>query len=729
MLHEPYKHRESQSRIIHLPAAPMASAGDDARVDLKELIHIVKRRRNTIFWVAAIPTMAALLYGLLAQPLYTASTQLLIDPRDRRIITNEVTPEGLAPDGGIAVVESQLLVVTSDTVLRRVITRENLGTDPEFGGPPTGVTALLYRAAGSLGLNPDGENSDPVLKALRALKKRVGAKRSDKAYVVDIFVTTSARDKSVRIADGIAQAYLDDQASARAAASANASAALGGRLEALRARVQEGENRVVSYKEQHKIVAAGGVLVSEQQLSDVTVQLSTARAKTAEARARYEQVTRARQMGADSGATPEAVLSQTIGQLRAQYADVMRQRAQLGAMVGPKHPSIATLDAQLSSTRKLIDDELTRITTAVRSDLERAQTHEEALERELDRLKRTAAENDEASVRLRELQREAEASRAVYQAFLTRARETGEQQSIDNTNARVISKATPPRDKSWPPRILIAALALIGGLGVGTGVGLMREYFDERIYSSRTLETTLGMPVLGLLPAAAPRGSRWERFITALSMRGRAATSEAARQGDSAKVIAAMRLLRDRLFRNGRPTPGRSLLVTSATEEEGHSIVALNLALTAAADGWRVLLIDADMKLAALSKTLDATENAGLLELVAGRAALGSTLIHETDTGLSFLPVGKATADIPSVSQGLRTVTQKESFDLTIIDAGAVLAGEQVRALAEIVDDIILVVQVGGPTRTVIRSGFDSLALSSRKVKGAVLSGASDDVG
>jgi len=130
MLHEPYKHRESQSRVIHLPAAPMVSAGDDARVDLKELIHIVKRRRSTIFWVAAIPTLAALLYGLLAQPLYTASTQLLIDPRDRRIITNEVTPEGLAPDGGIAVVESQLLVVTSDTVMRRVIAREDLGTDP-----------------------------------------------------------------------------------------------------------------------------------------------------------------------------------------------------------------------------------------------------------------------------------------------------------------------------------------------------------------------------------------------------------------------------------------------------------------------------------------------------------------------------------------------------------------------------------------------------------------------
>jgi succinoglycan biosynthesis transport protein ExoP len=729
MLHESDNHLESEARVIPLPAMSMPSQGDDTRIDLKELIHVIKRRRNSILWAAAIPTIAALLYGLAAQPLYTASTQLLIDPRDRKIISNEVSPEGLAPDGGIAVVESQLLVVTSDTVLRRVIAREDLGTDPEFGGPASGLTAALYRAAGSFGVDMDRDSSDPVLKALRTLKKRVGAKRSDKAYVVDIYVTTTTRDKSVRIADGIAQGYLEDQASARAAASANASAALGGRLDALRARVQEAENRVVSYKEQHKIVVAGGVLVSEQQLSDVTVQLSTARAKTAEARARYEQITRAKQMGFDTGANPEAVLSQTIGQLRAQYADAMRQRAQLGAMVGPKHPSIANLDAQTASIRKLIEEELTRITTAARSDVERAHTHQQSLERELERLKTTAGETDQASVRLRELEREAETSRAVYQAFLTRARETGEQQSIDNTNARVISKATPPRDNSWPPRFLIAALALIGGLGVGTGVGLMREYFDERIYSGRALQSAIGVAILAVLPAPTQRNGRWAKLNGALPLRRRTGNSETLREGDTAALIAAMRLLRDRLFRQGRPKPGRSILVTSATPHEGHSIVALNLALTAAADGWRVLLIDADMKLGALSKALDAAENTGLLDLLAGRAALASTVIHETDTGLSFLPVGKATTDLANVSQGLQTVTQREGFDLTIIDGGTMLGSEHSRALAGIVDDIVLVVRAGGPTRTEIRSALDTLALSSRKVRGAVLSGASDDIG
>ena len=86
-----------------------------------------------------------------------------------------------------------------------------------------------------------------------------------------------------------------------------------------------------------------------------------------------------------------------------------------------------------------------------------------------------------------------------------RARETGEQQSIDNTNARMISKATPPRDKSWPPRLLLLAVALMGGLGIGTGAGLMREYLDERVYSRELAHDLTGVPVLAVLPKLAGR--------------------------------------------------------------------------------------------------------------------------------------------------------------------------------------------------------------------------------
>src|SRR5205809_1467454 len=173
---------EPLRRVIQHPtaAAALSSAGDP-RVDLKELIRIIKRRRASILGIAAVPVVLALLYCLFATPLYTASTQLLIDPRDRRIVSNEVTPEALAADGGVAVVESQQLVITSDVVLRRAIAREHLDADPEFGAPSNGFVAVALRSGlGFLGIEGDAsDRGDPQLKALRQLKKRLGVKRSD----------------------------------------------------------------------------------------------------------------------------------------------------------------------------------------------------------------------------------------------------------------------------------------------------------------------------------------------------------------------------------------------------------------------------------------------------------------------------------------------------------------------------------------------------------------------
>lgn len=721
MLQEKVQRFDAAAELPARASQPAAAAPDDPRVDLKELIRVIQRRRKSILWTAAVPVVLALLYGLFATPLYTSSVQILIDPRDKRIISNEVTPETLAADGGVAVVESQLLVITSDTVLRRAIRREQLAADPEFGGPADGLAGVAYRGLDAIGIDlTAADRRDPELKALRQLKKRIGVKRSDKAFVVDVFVTTETRDKSVRIADALAQSYLDDQTEARAAASGRASSALGGRLETLRAKVQEAEDRVVQYREEHKILAAGGILVNEQQLSEMNVQLNTARGKVADARARYDQITRARKTGAEGGgAIPEAVLSQTIGQLRTQYAEVARQRAELGALVGPRHPSIVNLDAQIQGVQKLINEELGRIATAARSELERAQASEQALEADLEKLKQTAVSTNQASVRLRELEREVEASRAVYQAFLTRARETGEQRSIDNTNARIISSATPPRDKSWPPRLLLLAVALMGGLGIGTGVGLMREYFDERIYSRNALQALTGVPVLAVLPQLAQRVNRWS--MLAGSVRGR--RREPAAGGQTATLIAAMRRLRDTLFNGGQPPRGHRLLVASATSGEGRTTVALNLALTAAAEGWRVLLIDADMSRATLSKTLDAAGNAGLLDLIEGRATLASVLLNDTDTGLNVLPLGNATrpdSRMP-VAQDLAQRLNDQTFDLTIFDSGATLDDDYTRPFGDMTDDILLVVRAGGPKKDDIQAALGALRLNARKVRGAVL--------
>jgi polysaccharide biosynthesis transport protein len=723
----------ADSRAIAGEALPVRRESDDARVDLRELIEILHRRRALIIRTTLLFVLAALAYGLFATPLYTASTQLLIDPRERRIISNEVNPEGVAPDGGIALVESQSLVISSDSVLLRAIADARLDVDPEFGGERNTLFAVLSRRIlDVVGLDPDATEGRPDLKALRRLKQRLGVKRSDKAFVVDVFVSSEEREKAVRIADAIADAYLRDQAEARAFAARQASISLAARLDDLRARVQDADDRAEQYKAEHNIVGAGGVLVNEQQLSEMNVQLNAARARTAEARARLEQIERLQRAGTEGGAIPEAVASQTIGQLRVQYAELVRQRADLRTRLGPRHPAIAVVEAQARDLRRLIDEELARIAAAARSDAERTAASERALEQSLDKLKRQAITTNEALVRLRELEREVEANRGVYQAFLLRTRETGAQQALDASNVRIISRATPPRDKSWPPRLLILAAALAAGLSFGIGGALARDYFDDTLHSRRQVEELSGLPVLSALPQLPPRSGGRRMLFRAARIDTREAIDAVAKSmaGEitdrpTKHFVTAVRRLRDALRLTDGPRYGRSVLISSPNDGDGKTTVALNLALAAAAGGERVLLVDGDFAGRTLSRILEAGGHAGLSDLLQARTMLNKALVNDTRIGLNFLPVGNATGGelVRPMSGDLmqKLVEPARGFDLIVIDGGSVATAPQIRSFAEIVDDIVVLVRAGATRRDDLTMTLDALRSNARKIRGVVM--------
>jgi Mrp family chromosome partitioning ATPase len=253
----------------------------------------------------------------------------------------------------------------------------------------------------------------------------------------------------------------------------------------------------------------------------------------------------------------------------------------------------------------------------------------------------------------------------------------------------------------------------------------MREYLDERVYSRQLLQDLTGVQVLAAVPKYAARASGWNMLSG--SVRGRRRDANVDTSEQAALQIAAMRRLSDALFES-RPQHGRSLLMASATSGEGRTTIALNLALTAAAAGWRVLLIDADIERGMLSKTLEAGGNAGLFDLIEGRATLSSVLLSDTESGLNFLPLGNATLrgswnpNPQDIAQKLSEPTSQ--FDLVIIDSGAVLEDEYVQPFAEFVDDMVFVVRSGGPKRETILAAINALRINARKVRGTVLTGA-----
>jgi polysaccharide biosynthesis transport protein len=442
-------------------------------------------RRHKAFPLAGL--LAGLLVAaaveLVLTPRYRATIQILIGPADLRLVEKSVQPASPAADSNVMQVETETRILTSDRVLRRVVRRERLTDDPEFqtrggGSRLDGVIDVLRSAIGKP--VETTKTADRELDALRLLQRNISAKRTERTYVVDLTVESTEPEKSARIANAIGAAYLDEQANARAEAARRATDSLSARLSEQRERVTHAEEQVEFYKARHNIVDAGGRFVDDQQLTDLNNQLTAARGRTAETKARYDQVLQLRRGGLDQGAIPEAIQSSTLGLLRDQYGTIARQEANLAAELGPRHPRVIEARAQLREAQQQIAGEVARIAEASRIDYERALANETALANNLTTFKQRAVDTGLASVKLRELEREAEANRAVYESFLVRAREIREQEHLDTANVRVLADAQPLPGRSWPPRRMLILptlliLGLFGGIALAYGIELIRR--------------------------------------------------------------------------------------------------------------------------------------------------------------------------------------------------------------------------------------------------------------
>src|SRR4051812_31862530 len=304
-----------------------------------EIFSALWRRR---FWVV-LGTLAgligAVLFLLFATPRYTAETRLLIDPNDLRLFENAVTSSSTLSDVNTAHVESQVRVLTSDNVLRKVIETLGLDKDPEFVGSTSVFSQAREFLSSKLGIAAPPQQKDPIVVALQALAPLVIARRQDRTYVVDLSVASRDAGKSALIANAIVKAYLEDQGGARTASARRATDALSDRLQELRGRVRDAEDRSEKYKEEHNIVSTGGQLVNEQQLTELSNQLMLVGARADEAKARFDQIESRRQGKADAGAIAEAMQSPTMAALRAQQAEVLRRKAELSAQLGERHPA------------------------------------------------------------------------------------------------------------------------------------------------------------------------------------------------------------------------------------------------------------------------------------------------------------------------------------------------------------------------------------------------------
>lgn len=463
------------------PARPSPVPGSPwSLIDASEILGLLRSNIAGIAGAMAACVLAAVAFLLLAQPSYTAATQIIVDPVDLRVVDNSLRVPKEMTDTQIAQVEDEVRVITSVPVLRRVVETQNLASDPEFAGSALSPLSKLTDGWSRLLGHPSATPADPAMSALRTLARQVTAKREERTFVVTITAKADEAVKAAQIADAVVAAFLQVQADNRTAATRRVAGSLGDRLDSLRRSVEEAERRVVEYKAQHDMVAAVGQSVTEQQLVTATARLGDLRTQLVEADSRYAQIQNAQRSG-DPGAVPEALQSTTIAGLRTQLTETRRKESDLAATLGPRHPSLNEARAEEHAVRQQVQAEIGRIAAALKSNRDRIKADLAAAQATFKALENRVTTNSQLSVPLSELERAAQADRTVYESTLARTREVAEQERINTANVSIVSPAQVPEAKSWPPRaLLVLAGALVLGFLLGCGSALGLELLDRR---------------------------------------------------------------------------------------------------------------------------------------------------------------------------------------------------------------------------------------------------------
>ena len=271
----------------------------------------------------------------------------------------------------------------------------------------------------------------------------------------------------------MARAYNEDQVEARVQAAENDGRWVRQLLGKTEGELAAAESAVQAYKTKHNIVAVDGLRSNEMQVADAMRELGLARARTADARARLDEVRSAVRLG-EIGSIGEALKSTTIERLRSQQADAEREVAGLARTLGDRHPALQEARERAARVRALLGDELRRIAEGAQKDFSAALASERDQERSIDRLKAQSNSIGRSTVELRDLERAAELLRSKVQE-LSKVQENLAQDQVDSPPARIVAVARPPASRSSPRARPALLIAIAAGLFGGIGAALLQE--------------------------------------------------------------------------------------------------------------------------------------------------------------------------------------------------------------------------------------------------------------
>lgn len=669
--------------------------------EIMNFLRVLRRRRAMIIAIVVIATIGSYVATMSMTKLYTASASLLINQQKMQVVNVQSVLSDLSYDTGT--VDSQVEVLKSRALAAKVVERLDLTQDPEFNSslrpenpyarfnPMTWISALTDKPSEPVSEQKKKENQFNA--AIDTLRGNLTVSRVGLSYVMNVAYTSESPAKSAIIANAICESYLTDQLDAKFEATQKANEWLSERLDTMRRQVEDADRAVELYRSQNGLISSSGnsngQTVNDQQLSELNAQLILARTDLAEKEAKLAQAQQVARTGKNTDSVSEVLDSAVITGLRRQEAELTAKQADLSAKYGPRHPLIINMDAQRKDIDFQINAEVKRIIAGLANQAAVARTRVSSLDRSLSDLQTQSSRNNNAAVRLNELQRQANANQVLYESFLNRFKQTSQDQGMQSADARVISSAVPPSSASYPRKSIIVGIALVFSSIISIILALIIDRLDNSFKTVGELEGLLQIPNLATVPY----------FKQGKDENGRSIPVDQYLLAKPLSAFAeAFRGLRSALELSNVDNPPKVIMFTSALPSEGKSTCSISFARSSAQAGRRVIIVDCDWRHPTIAKfTQTEKPTVGVIDVLTGKSTLEEAIVPDAFGAVDcLLAIGGAMnpPDVMGSVQMKRLITELRSrYDMVVLDTPPVLPVVDACVLGHLADKAVLVVR------------------------------------
>ena len=682
-------------------------------VDLMETVRLLRRRMKLVAQMAGFGLAFGLTLALMMTPKYRAETILVLDRRQTHVVETNSVVSALPTDNSS--LRSEIDIMSSRAVLNRVVKRLHLIDDPEFSHRLTWLRwANPSNWLGGSKVTDEEKENRAVAETAHELSRRLNVQNDGRSMSIHIAFESKDPEKAAQIANSVADEYLVDQLEAKYDATARANKWLNERLSVLRQQVEATEHVVSDFREKTKLIEVNGSTVAARQLDEINSQLTAARGQTSQAEARLRSAQSMVRSRGGFEAAADVLASPLIQKLREQEADLRRAEADMATRYGERHPRMIKAHAEIRDLQNKIAEEVQKIIQALANEVEVARAKETQLHSDLRSLEGKAGTEMKDSIQLRQLQREADANRLLYESFLNRFKQTSEQQDLQMADSRIIARADPPLSPTFPSKVLFMIGGGILGLILGIIAAYLVEYFDRGFRSGPQAEEVTGLPTIGLIPSLKGVTEKTpEEYVIEKPM---------------SSYSEALRTVRTAIHFSDVDHPPKSVMVTSATPSEGKTTFCISLARALAKSGNKILLVDADLRRPRIAHVLGlSNKRPGLTDLLAGTKSLAEVIEHDRVVpALDIIPARGKTPNAQDLlgSQRMQDFIRdvREKYDLVIVDTPPILAVADSAVVAKTVDTVLFIVRWAQTPRDTVVQALKQLNNFNCKVAGIVLS-------